>query len=166
MTRAREQQICLDSTPYYHCICRCVRRAFLCGEDRASGANFNHRKQWIVDKFTKRRVEGKLKEATGQVLIKAHKFDCSNQVTSQSNLNLQEGSRVQVSNANTNQLERQNVTPDIDDMSAIAISNNFNPSIIEQHFIIIADSDLGINGAIDYSAILAKARTVRNIKNR
>ncbi|MDO6687891.1 transposase, partial [Agarivorans sp. 2_MG-2023] len=52
MTRAREQQICLDSTPYYHCICRCVRRAFLCGEDRASGSNFNHRKQWIVDKFT------------------------------------------------------------------------------------------------------------------
>ncbi|WP_432464129.1 hypothetical protein [Agarivorans sp. QJM3NY_33] len=85
------------------------------------------------------------------MLIKAHKVDRSNQVTSQSNLNLQEGSRVQVSNANTNQLEQQNVTPDIDDMSAIAISNNFNPSIIEQHLIIIADSDLGINGAIGYS---------------
>ncbi|WP_240352513.1 transposase [Agarivorans sp. Alg241-V36] len=52
MTRAREQQICLDSTPYYHCICRCVRRAYLCGEDRVTGTSFEHRKQWIVDKFT------------------------------------------------------------------------------------------------------------------
>ncbi|UPW17505.1 transposase [Agarivorans sp. TSD2052] len=52
MTRARDQQICLDSTPYYHCICRCVRRAYLCGEDRETGASFEHRKQWIVDKFT------------------------------------------------------------------------------------------------------------------
>ncbi|MEE1674157.1 transposase [Agarivorans aestuarii] len=52
MTRAREQQICLDSTPYYHCICRCVRRAYLGGEDRVTGASFEHRKQWIVDKFT------------------------------------------------------------------------------------------------------------------
>ncbi len=25
MTRARYQQISLEETPYYHCICRCVR---------------------------------------------------------------------------------------------------------------------------------------------
>ena len=51
MTRARRDQVSLDSTPYYHCICRCVRRAFLCGEDSQSGRNFDHRKQWLVDRI-------------------------------------------------------------------------------------------------------------------
>ncbi len=49
MTASRRSLISLDSTPYYHCIARCVRRAFLCGEDQYSGRNFNHRKQWLVD---------------------------------------------------------------------------------------------------------------------
>ncbi|WDE00175.1 transposase [Thalassomonas actiniarum] len=51
MTRARMHQVCLEETPYYHCICRCVRRAFLCGEDNSTGQNFDHRKQWLVDKI-------------------------------------------------------------------------------------------------------------------
>ena len=51
MTRARSELISLEDTPYYHCIARCVRRAFLCGDDRYSGRNFDHRKQWLVDRI-------------------------------------------------------------------------------------------------------------------
>ena len=51
MTIARSQQIDLSITPYYHCVNRCVRRAFLCGEDSITGANYEHRREWIADKI-------------------------------------------------------------------------------------------------------------------
>lgn len=51
MTRARYQQVSLQDTPYYHCISRCVRRAYLCGDDPVSGKNFDHRKQWLVTRI-------------------------------------------------------------------------------------------------------------------
>ena len=50
MTRARKELIAVEDTPFYHCISRCVRRAYLCGDDFQTKQNFDHRKQWLVDR--------------------------------------------------------------------------------------------------------------------
>ncbi|AJQ97795.1 hypothetical protein [Gynuella sunshinyii] len=40
MTRSRKSQISLEASPYYHCVSRCVRRAFLCGVDALTQINY------------------------------------------------------------------------------------------------------------------------------
>ena len=51
MTRPRKELVSVSDTPYYHIVSRCVRRTFLCGFDRETNTDYEHRKQWIVDRL-------------------------------------------------------------------------------------------------------------------
>jgi len=51
MTSARKHIVYTDKNGFYHCIARCVRQAFLCGEDLASHKSFKHRKKWIKERI-------------------------------------------------------------------------------------------------------------------
>ena len=44
---ARKEIVAEGEVGMYHCMARCVRRAFLCGQDAYSGQNFDHRKAWV-----------------------------------------------------------------------------------------------------------------------
>ncbi len=47
----RSRYVQEDQEGYYHCFCRCVRRAFLSGYDPVTNQDFSHRKAWIVDRM-------------------------------------------------------------------------------------------------------------------
>src|SRR5688500_5398756 len=51
MGYARKSLICLDDTPYYHVVARCVRRAFLCGYDAYACKDYSHRKAWVLHRL-------------------------------------------------------------------------------------------------------------------
>ena len=40
-----------SSVGVHHCTNRCVRQAFLCGDDPVSGQNYDHRKGWIQSRL-------------------------------------------------------------------------------------------------------------------
>ena len=51
MTRPRSHIAPQNAAGTYHCIQRCVRRAFLCGVDPCTGSSFEHRKEWIESRI-------------------------------------------------------------------------------------------------------------------
>ena len=51
MGYARKNLVSLQDTPYYHCIARCVRRAWLWGVDEYAGRDYSHRKQWVIERL-------------------------------------------------------------------------------------------------------------------
>ena len=51
MTQARSLLAPANAHGIYHCISRCVRRAWLCGRDPLSGADHEHRRQWVEDRL-------------------------------------------------------------------------------------------------------------------
>src|ERR1700722_1036822 len=50
-TYSRRQVVVEDEVGVYHCVARCVRRAFLCGVDSYTGKDYSHRKEWILDRL-------------------------------------------------------------------------------------------------------------------
>ena len=51
VTTARRTVVDVDEVGVYHCVSRCVRRAFLCGVDAYSGKDYEHRRGWIADRL-------------------------------------------------------------------------------------------------------------------
>lgn len=51
MAIARWETVAEGVEGLYHCVSRCVRRAFLCGRDPYSGKSFEHRKAWVRNRI-------------------------------------------------------------------------------------------------------------------
>ena len=51
MTMARSKYVREGEEGVYHCISRCVRRAFLYGYDPVTKRDFSHRKAWVVERL-------------------------------------------------------------------------------------------------------------------
>jgi len=52
MTQARKRRVSYSVMVYYHCVSRCVRRAFLCGKDSVTAFDFEHRRGWTVERMS------------------------------------------------------------------------------------------------------------------
>ena len=49
MAIARRTLVDPAESGIFHCVSRCVGRAFLCGRDSYSGNDYEHRRAWIRD---------------------------------------------------------------------------------------------------------------------
>jgi len=51
MPAARKLSVVPGQPGFFHCISRCVRRAWLCGRDPVSGNNYDHRREWMLERM-------------------------------------------------------------------------------------------------------------------
>ncbi|MDP6375803.1 MAG: hypothetical protein QGI81_12340, partial [Pseudomonadales bacterium] len=51
MTTARKHLIDPNVPLFYHLVSGCVRHSFLCGFDKVSGNNYDHRKEWLIERI-------------------------------------------------------------------------------------------------------------------
>lgn len=52
MAQPRSKLVPSDTASTFHCVQRCVRRAFLCGIDDYTGESFEHRRHWVQARIT------------------------------------------------------------------------------------------------------------------
>ena len=51
MPKPRKEQVSLEATPYYHCVSRCVLKAFLCGFDHQGDVSYERRRAWLENEL-------------------------------------------------------------------------------------------------------------------
>jgi len=51
MRYPRHHIVAPEAAGFFHCMSRCVRRAFLCGEDAYSGRSYEHRRAWVEERL-------------------------------------------------------------------------------------------------------------------
>ena len=51
MATARSHIVQPGQLGHFHCTVRCVQQMFLCGRDRKSGKNHQHRRRWIEQRI-------------------------------------------------------------------------------------------------------------------
>ncbi len=51
MPTARKHTVIPGQPGFFHCVSRCVRRAWLCGTDPLSGNNYDHRRDWMLERM-------------------------------------------------------------------------------------------------------------------
>lgn len=51
MSTARKHTVVPGQPGFFHCVSRCVRRAWLCRTDPVSGNNYDHRHEWMLERM-------------------------------------------------------------------------------------------------------------------
>lgn len=51
MATARRRLVATNITRYYHCTSRCIRGAYLCGNDSTNNRDYSHRREWLRDRL-------------------------------------------------------------------------------------------------------------------